>query len=163
MNDHQRLQDLQEILDLLYSQLGEYQKELIVNANPDIQFQLKQRIKKKILPQMRQYEREYWEIYPTENIKISNEEAESQLTQIEQALDLIESIEPNKFPQELISLLKDIRTKLEESDKAASAKLKLALPLIPAIASYELEMDTEEFMYKVWQSIKKILKKKARL
>ncbi len=39
---------------------------------------------------------------------------------------------------------------LEDLDKSASAKLKIMLPLIPAIASYELEMDTEGLMYKTW-------------
>jgi hypothetical protein len=43
------------------------------------------------------------------------------------------------YPSELISLLKEIRYKLEKQDKAASAKLKVVLPLIPA-ASYEMEM-----------------------
>ena len=56
-------------------------------------------------------------------------------------------------------LLQDIKAKLENLDHAASAKLKVVLPLIPAIASYELEMATEGFMYKVWQAIKEFVRR----
>ncbi|NES83141.1 MAG: hypothetical protein F6K10_17985 [Moorea sp. SIO2B7] len=77
MSDRQRLRDLEELLDLLDEKLGAYQKELIKNFNPDVQFQLKQRIKGEILPQMRKYEREYWELYPQEAIIISEQEAET--------------------------------------------------------------------------------------
>ncbi|MCB8762865.1 hypothetical protein LJE14_02800 [Planktothrix agardhii 1808] len=85
---------------------------------------------------------------------ISEEEAATQLVRVEQAVEAIERIPQTEYPPELISLLQEIRTKLDEGDKAASAKLKVALPLIPLLVSYELEMDTEAFMYKVWKSIK---------
>ncbi|NEP55865.1 MAG: hypothetical protein F6K31_02430 [Symploca sp. SIO2G7] len=159
MSAQQRLADLEELFDLLDEQLGLYQKELLINLNPDVQFQIKQRIKRKILPQMRQYEREYWELYPQEAILFSDEEAKTQLAQVEQAVESIERISPAEYSPEMVSLLQEIRAKLEESDKAASAKLKVVLPLIPAIASYELEMDTEGFMYKVWKSIKELVRR----
>lgn len=158
MSVRQRLADLGELLDLLDEKLGEYRKELIINPNPDVQFQLKKRIKREIIPQMRRYEAEYWELYPRDAVFISDEEAETQLAQVEQAVESIERIPPAEYPPELLSLLQDIRAKLEASDKAASAKLKVALPLIPAIASYELEMDTEGFMYKAWKSIKGMIR-----
>ena len=159
MSDRQRLVDLEELLDLLDEKLGAYRKELIINLNPDVQFQLKQRIKREIIPQMRRYEAEYWELYPREAIVISDEEAETQLAQVEQAVESIERIPAAEYPSELIPLLQDIRAKLEDLDKAASAKLKVALPLIPAIASYELEMNTEGFMYKAWKAIKKLVRR----
>lgn len=159
MADCARLNDLKDILDLLYEKLGEFEKELIINANTPAKFELKQRIKREILPNIRKYETEYWEIYPHEAIIISDEQAETQLVKVEEAVTSIEQIPSSTYPSELISLLQEIRDKLDEPDKAASAKLKVVIPLIPAIASYELEMETEGLMYKAWKKIKGIVRR----
>ncbi|MFO0148678.1 MAG: hypothetical protein ACK525_07230, partial [Microcystis sp.] len=111
-----------------------------------------------ILPNIRRYEAEYWEIYPKEAIIISDEEAASQLVKVEQAVESIDRISLT-FDPELIPLLQDIRAELEEQNKAASAKLKVVLPLIPMIASYELEIETEGLMYKAWKSIKRLVRR----
>ncbi|MCX5981118.1 MULTISPECIES: hypothetical protein [unclassified Dolichospermum] len=159
MTDRQRLVDLKELLDLLYEKLGEFQKELIVNSHTPAKFELKQHIKRDILPSIRQYEAEYWDIYPKEAIVISDEEAITQLVHLEQAVESIECVSPSEYPSELIPLLQDIRTKLNDLDKTASAKLKLTLPLIPAIASYELEMDTEGLMDQTWKAIQRLVRR----
>ncbi len=159
MNDRQRLTDLEGLLELLYEKLSEFERELIVTASTPAKFELKQKIKREILPSIRQYEAEYWKLYPTEAIIISDEEAESQLVKVEQAVKSIERIPSAEYPKELVPLLHDIQTKLEDLDKAASAKLKVVLPLIPLIASYELEMDTEGVMYKAWKSIKELVRR----
>lgn len=66
MSDRQRLADLKELIELLYEKLGEFERELIVNASTPAKFELKQRIRREILPDIRRYEGEYWELYPTE-------------------------------------------------------------------------------------------------
>ncbi len=159
MSDRQRLADLEELLDLLYEKLGSFERDLIVTASTPTKFELRQRIKREILPDLRKYEAEYWELYPREAIVISDEEAETQLVKVEQAVECIQHIPSTSYPPQLVSLLQDIRAKLEDLDKPASAKLKLVLPLIPAIASYELEMDTEGFMYKTWSVIKRLVRR----
>jgi hypothetical protein len=159
MGDRTRLTDLEGILELLYEKLGEFERELIINANTPAKFELKQRIKREILPDIRRYEAEYWELSPQEAIVLSDEEAASQLVRVEQAVDSIERISSTSYPPELMSLLQDIRAKLEEKDRVASAKLKVVLPLIPAIASYELEMDTEGLMYQTWKAIKGLVRR----
>lgn len=159
MRDRQRIVDLKDNLALLYEKLGEFEKELIINANIPAKFELKQRIKREILPNIRRYEAEYWELYPSEDIIISEEDAETQINRVEQAIVSIESIPITEYPTELVPLLHELRAKLDEGDKVASAKLKVALPLIPAIASYELEMDTEGFMYKAWKLIKRLVRR----
>jgi len=130
MSDQQRLQDLERNLQILYEKLGEFEQELIITAHAPTKFELRQRIKREISPSIRQ-----------------------------QAVEAIERIPQTEYPPELMSLLQEIRTKLDEGDKAASAKLKVALPLIPLLASYELEMDTEAMMYKTWESLKKIVRR----
>ena len=71
----------------------------------------------------------------------------------------IEHVSHNEYPPGLVPLLQEIQTKLDDSDQMASAKLKVALPLIPAIAAYELEMDTVGLMYKAWKSIKAMVRR----
>ena len=159
MSDRQRLVDLKELLDLLYEKLGEFQRDLIVNSHTPARFELKQRINREILPSIRKYEAEYWNIYPKEAIVISDEEAKTQLVHLEQAVESIERVSSGEYPAQLIPLLQDIRTKLNDLDKTASAKLKVTLPLIPAIASYELEMDTEGLMYQTWKAIQRLVRK----
>ncbi|MGL5942563.1 MAG: hypothetical protein ACRC2S_19740 [Waterburya sp.] len=68
-------------------------------------FELKQRIKREILPNIRKYETEYWKLYPHEAIIISDEEAETQLVRVEEAVTSIEQIPFSTYPSELISLL----------------------------------------------------------
>ncbi|MCA2673264.1 MULTISPECIES: hypothetical protein [unclassified Microcystis] len=159
MSDRQRLADLEDILEILYEQLGEFEQELIISSSKPAKFELKQRIKREILPNIRRYEAEYWELYPKEAIIISDEEAASQLVKVEQAVESIDRISLTFYPPELIPLLQDIRAELEEQNKAASAKLKVVLPLIPMIASYELEIETEGLMYKTWESIKRLVRR----
>lgn len=154
MNNSQRIADLEDILELLYEQLGVFEKDLIIGANTPAKFELKQRIKREILPSLQRYETEYWELYPSQAIIISDEDAETQLVQVEQAVESLKNISHTEYPSGLVQLLQEIHTKLKDLDKPASAKLKVALPLIPAIAAYELEMDTEGLMYKAWKSIK---------
>ena len=158
MSDHQRLADLKDILELLYEKLGEFEKDLITTANSPAKFELRQRIKREILPDIRRYETEYWDLFPSEAIIFSEEEAETQLVQVEQAVESIRQVSHVEYPPGLVPLLQDIQAKLIDLDKPASAKLKVALPLIPAIASYELEMNTEGVMYKTWKSIKKLVR-----
>ena len=82
MSDRARLADLEEILDLLYERLGAFQKALVIREGDAAIFELRQRIKREILPDIRRYEREYWEIFSTEPIVISEEEAVVQLVKV---------------------------------------------------------------------------------
>ena len=133
-------------------------RDRIISDNESTKFELKQCIQREIIPNIRKYETEYWELYPQEAIIISDEEAETQLLRVEEAVTSIEQIPSSNYPLELISLLQEIRDKLDE-DQAASAKLKLIIPLIPAIASYELEIETEGLMYKAWKKIKGMVRR----
>jgi hypothetical protein len=159
MSDRQRLADLKDILELLYEKLGEFEKDLVLNASTPARFELRQKIKREILPDIRRYEKEYWDLYPSDAIIISEEEAETQLIQVEQAVESIENIPAIEYPSGLVPLLQDIQLKLKDLSKPASAKLKVALPLIPTIVSYELEMETQGLMYNVWKSIKRLVRR----
>jgi hypothetical protein len=159
MVDRSRLTDLESLLDLLYEKLGVFEIEINTTANVPVQFELKQRIKREIMPSIRRYEAEYWELYPQDEIVISEEVATSQLVKVERAVNAIELVPATTYPPELIPLLQDLQAKLAEPDRIASAKLKVALPLIPAIASYEFELETEGLMSQTWKSIKGLVRR----
>jgi hypothetical protein len=101
MGDRSRLNDLKDNLELLYEKLGEFEQELIISSSKPANFELKQRIKREILPLIRKYETEYWELYPQEAIIISDEEASTQLVKVEQAVESIEQIPSSTYPPEL--------------------------------------------------------------
>ena len=157
--NQRRLNDLQDNLDLLYEKLGMFENELIMAANANQKFELKKRIAKEILPSIRRYESEYWDLFPKDNVVFSDEEAEATLVEVDQAVKAIERVDAAEYPPGMMELLQEIRNQLNDMDKAAAAKLKVALPIVPMLASYELEMDTEGMLSRIWQPIRNRLKR----
>ncbi|MDE5097798.1 MAG: hypothetical protein O4861_05380 [Trichodesmium sp. St16_bin4-tuft] len=155
--DHQRLAALEKTIEILYDRLGYFEKELaIIPPGSDKKFEIQQRIKTEVLPDIRRHEKEYWELYPMQEVVIPEDQAASQLVQVEQAVTSLEGSFA-EYPREMLALLAEIRARLDGLDRSASAKLKVAIPLIPAIASYELEMDTEGVMSKTWKPLRGLI------
>ena len=160
MYNHQRLADLEDTIKRLYDRLGYWQKELaIISPGSDKKFEIQERIKTEVLPEIFLYEKEYWELYPMEEVVIPEDEAASQLVQVEQAVTSLEQGSFAEYPPEMFALLQEIRARLDGLERSASAKLKVAIPLIPTIASYELEMDTEGVMYKTWKPLRGLIRR----
>lgn len=163
--DKQRLDVLEDILEIQYEKLGEFQRELPINASANQKFELNQRIKREILPDIRKYEVEYGQILAAgiqEAFVVSDVEAGKAIVQVVQAVDHhIENSQTESYSQELARLLQDLREILNEPGKTAQAKLKVALPVIPLIASYELEMDTEAFFINTWRGLKSLVRGRA--
>lgn len=166
--NYQRLEFLEEILEILYENIGEFQKVIAGTANPEIKIELKRKIRKEIIPDIEKYEKEYGEIIAPglqEVFVVSEIEANNVIVQVNKAIKHIEKIQPERYPDP--EQLKDLLNKLDQiindpdPGKTAQAKLKLALPIIPLLASYELEMDTEAFLVNVWRGIKSMVRRKA--
>lgn len=156
--NQQRLSDLQELLDLLYEKLGMFEQELAMSDGAS-KIALKQRIKREILPSIRNYETEYWDLLPQGATLLSEPEAEAALVEIDRAVNSISVVDNSDYPPKMLDLLTEIRDKLNALDQSAAAKLKVTLPIIPMLASYELEMDTEGVLTKVMRSIRKKIKR----
>lgn len=160
MPPSRRLTDLEQSLDSLYETLGEAQKRLAYANDIFEKNSIKQRIRKEVLPELHQVEAEYWQqieqkakFYEPEEVEATNAivEVEAQVVRV------IES-QPNGN-DELIRLLEEILDKLNKPGTPAAAKAKLALPLIPGIVSYEVELDTENSLRRVFEPIKRLYKK----
>ena len=158
MYNHQRLAHLEDTIKILYDRLGYLEKELaIISPGSDKKFEIQQRIKTEVLPDIFRYEKEYWELYPMQEVVIPEDQAASQLVQVEQAVTSLEQGSFAEYPPEMFALLQEIRASLDGLERSASAKLKVAIPLIPTIASYELEMDTEGVMSKTWKPLRGLI------
>lgn len=162
MNWNQRLIDLEEILDTEYEKLYYYRKKIAQGLSAPEEFRLQQQIKKEIKSNIHSCEAEYWEILEREanSFAISEKEAGYAIVQVVREVERMENTRSDSYPYELIRMLTEIREKLNEPEKAAAAKLKVALPLIPPIVSYELELDTQGSLRRAWEPIKSLLKKK---
>lgn len=159
--NQQRLEPLAKNLELLYEKLADFEQDLILSYSTDQKFSLKQRIKREILPEIQKYEAEYWELMTQDAVFVYDEDeqaAEESLKDVEASVKEVE-VTPS-LPEEVVELLKQIRDILNTPKKGASAKLKLALPLIPSILSYDIEIDTSKKLHKVMDRVrqKKILK-----
>ena len=154
----QRINHLEELLEIEYEKLSEFQKEIAITAAAPAKFELRQRLKREVLPDIRKHEVEYAELlaeHPNPT-SIPAPEAEKALTEISDAASSLESRASGEMPPGLVQLLADLREKLNDPGKAAAAKLKVSLPIIPLIASYEMELDTEAVFTRVWRRARKL-------
>jgi len=152
----QRIKQLEEQLELLYEKRHVFETNINISASPDIKFQLQQQLKREVLPSLRRTEQEYAQRL-AEGVKpaqLTEPEAQTLVGDIRAAVTSHERATSYDQPEEFRRLLTEISAKLDEPGRAAAAKLKLVLPLIPLIASYELELDTESFVTQVWQRIR---------
>jgi hypothetical protein len=161
MNSTSRLAYLEQTLDLWYEQLGEAEKAMPMAMSPKEATAIKQDIRVRILPAIRKHEVQYWSLLEEEAPDCQDEVAASNaIVKVVQEGQLIQS-QPNQYPDEFMQKLQKILDKLNEPQTPAAAKLILALPLIPGIMSYELEVDTEISLKRVFGRIKKLLKKNS--
>lgn len=142
-----RLGDVEEILTRYRKQVSG--KELTLTTTPD---EDKERIKLQITDLkklMQPYEQEYWEILSEQSgsIEISELDAQVVVAEIVNQVHKIE-VSSSTYPDEALMLLRQIRDKLNQSDKSAAAKVKGVISSIPPFVgiSYEAELDTENFL-----------------
>lgn len=159
--NQQRQKQLEEILELLYEKRANFEKKLIIADGVNQEFSLKQQLKRDILPDIKKYETEYWELMTQDTIFVYDEDeqaAEECLRDVEAAVRDIEKTSP--LPTEVVEILRQIRDKLNEPKKPASTKLKATLNLIPAILSFDIELDISKILHGLMEKIrqKKILK-----
>ena len=70
-------------------------------------------------------------------------------------VDELEIATPLERRDEIKELLQQILGELQKPETPASAKLKVAIPLIPNVVSYELEGDTESVLRQLFPTFVK--------
>jgi len=156
--NRQRISALEELLEIEYEKLNDFQKDLAITASAAAKFELRQLLKRDVLPDIRKHEVEYAELLAdsTDLASVPAEQAEATTAELAHAVEHVQSLPDPNRPEEITRLLADIRRKLDDPGKVAAAKLKVALPIIPMIVSYEMEMDTGAALVNVWRRIKSL-------
>ena len=161
MISRRRLADLEEILDSSYETLGTFQKKLAYAGSVAEINNIGQTLKREILPNIRKYEKEYWQLLAqnANSFEFNETDADCAIIEILQIVEQIRQSSTAGYSQEAIQLLTEIRNKLNEPEKSAAGKLKATLPLLPPFISYEIELGTEGILQRIFPTFSRILKK----
>ena len=145
-----RLSHLQSQVQGYYKQLA-CKEEAKRTARPEDRELLQQQIDifKKELGSV---ERDYLLRWQTEIARLTIPEAEAEIV-ASQLVGEVESLEIEPAVQrnaQLMKVLQEIKAELSKPGIPAAGKLKAAIPLLPGLISYEMELDTEGLLRRVF-------------
>lgn len=154
-----RIDEVDELLQLQYERYHEFRRQITFSSGNE-RISLKQQLKHDVVPALRALEREYAQILSitVNDADLPEHEASVIIAEVVDA-SLVQRV--HNAPQPMLTLLHEIRDKLNEPGKSAAAKLKVSLPIIPMLASYELELDTEGALTQVWRKVKDFFERAA--
>lgn len=163
MPNSRRLADLEKTLELLIEKLGALQRDLAMASDPEVKISIKQRIREDVKPQIDQFKTEYWDTLAQEvnSLTINETEANAAVIEVIQIIQNVEQNNADKYPEQGIELLAEIRNKLSEPGPSASAKLKAVIPLLPPVFYYEVEIETEGLWRRVFPTFSRLFKRKG--
>lgn len=150
-----KISQLEEQLEIWEEKLHEFKMQLAQTADPDTKFSIKSKIKREINPEIDKINKQYQVVL--RDIELMEGEAESIVAEL---VDVVEN-EPVGLSTEITEQLALIKQEIQDQNKSATAKLKVTLPILPLLANYELDLDTENFLGEVWSKVRGLLKKKA--
>ena len=160
-----RLSQIEKKLKLLRDQQDALEQEAILTTGL-AKIQAKQRLGEEIKPEIREYEKEYWQVlaHQTKTEEIPEHEAEIIVAEIVEEVGQIEV--QRQYPDDVVQILQEIRDKLNQPGATAAAKLKGVMSPIPPFVgiAYEVELDTEKFLqrhFPTFQKWAKVLAKKS--
>lgn len=156
-----RIQQLEEQLSVWQEKLHEFEMEIPKAEGPNAIFSIKQRIKNEIYPSLSRINKEYVSLLASaaSNLPVTEEEAEPIVAELVQVIEN-NSNQLSKY-HDVQQQLQEIRAAIADQNKSATAKLKVTLPLVPLVANYELDLDTEKFLTQIWGKIRGLLRKKV--
>jgi hypothetical protein len=107
-------------------------------------------------------ERDYWLRWRAEIAGLTIPEADAEIV-VNQWVGEVEILEFEPAVQsnaELMKVLQQIKAELSKPGIPAAGKLKAAIPLLPGLISYEMELDTEGLLRRVFPTFCKFAEKK---
>jgi len=148
-----RLSQLQSEVEKYYDQLAcqEEAKRLAEDAQ---KVRIQQGIDK-LKRDIGSVEREYWLRWRTEIAGLTIPEADAEIvaSQLVGEVEILE-IEPAvQSNAELMKVLQEIKAELSKPGIPAAGKLKAAIPLLPGLIFYEMELDTEGLLRRVFPTV----------
>jgi hypothetical protein len=156
-----RLSQIETSLSRLYKQLAIKQKTLDTIA-PEEKERIRQQIADFKQDEIQPLETEHRQILAavSEQLEISDPDAEVIIGEIVTGVTQIEAQPPDTYSAEMLQLLQEIRDKLNQPGTTAAAKLKGVISSIPPFIgiSYEVELDTENVFRKYFPTFTRLLR-----
>ena len=159
-SDTKRIQQLYKLLDTYHEKLGFVEQDLAKSVPGEGRAAMRLQIKD-IWKDIRDHEIDLGDLLSrcADAKTIPGNEADDALAELNVHVDRLKGADKSNWPVEVLAKLDDLQAKLSEPGKAAAAKLKVSLPIIPLLVSYELEMDTESTLVQVWHKITGLFRK----
>jgi len=154
-----RLEQLEINLDTAYRKYEFKREKLLLAVDDDQEFKLHEDLAA-LSKQIAEMESDWaTQISPiAQKMELSNQEAEPLVGEWIQATETeIQRCQDNDAVLEkLTELLMELQT-----GKAASAKLKITLPIVPLLVNYEMELDTESTLIQLWRKTRAFFKQEV--
>jgi hypothetical protein len=151
-----RLSHLQELLEGYYEDLN--CKEIALR---DIEASEKARIERQIRPvkqKIAEVQGEYLMLLKSQTARLDITDADADIVTAEiiQEVEILQYQPTVQNNAELVKLLTEIKAELTKPEIPGSGKLKAAIPLLPGFLSYELELDTEGLLRRLFPTFSKL-------
>jgi len=160
-----RLSQIEESLNRLYRQLANKQKTLDAIA-PEDKERIRQQIKHLRQDEIQPLEEERRQILTaaSDHLKISEPDAEKVVGEIVMGVARLEVQPLSPDLEKILSLLQEIRNRLNESDKSASLKVKGIISTFPPFVGLfiEPEIDIENFWQQYFPTFTRLIKAAAK-
>jgi transposase len=95
----------------------------------------------------------------TAQLEITDADADVVTAEIIQEVEILEYQPTVQSNAELVKLLTDIKAELTKLEIPGSGKLKAAIPLLPGFLAYELDLDTEGLLRRLFPTFSKLVTK----
>jgi hypothetical protein len=151
-----RLSHLQNLIQGYYEQLEGKENTLLTIAGEE-RVRIEQQIRN-LKKDIAKVEREYWAYWGVKGgnqLEISDADAEAINAEIVAEVQMLAFDPGVQQHQELVKLLNDIKVELNKPAPAAG-KLKTSIHLIPGFLSYEMELDTEGLLRRIFPMFAKL-------
>jgi hypothetical protein len=151
-----RLSHLQKQINRYYEQIQDHENAL-TTAPPGGKAIIKQRIED-VAKDLAPVEEEYWVYWKLKGsqLEIADADADVITAEIVEQVKILQYKPTVQNNAELVKLLNDIKAELTKPEIPGSGKLKAAIPLIPGFLSYELELDTEGLLRRLFPTFSKL-------
>lgn len=155
-----RISALNEQLDLWMEKQHAYEMDYIRAVSPAERFSIKSDLKREILPNIEKANQALANLFQLHDISTVALSENDYLPLLNHLANIDARSLPETLPHELQTQLTDIQQAIQAQNKSATAKLKVALPVIPLIANYELDLDTENVLSEIWHGLRGLFNKK---
>jgi uncharacterized protein (DUF342 family) len=151
-----RLSHLQNLIQGYYEQLEGKENTLLTIAGEE-RVRIEQQIRN-LKKEIAKVEREYWVYWGIKGgtqLEITDADAEVINAEIVAEVQMLAFDPSVQQHQELVKRLDDIKAELNKPAPAAE-KLKATIPIIPGFLSYEMELDTEGLLRRIFPMFAKL-------